>query len=37
MGAIDYNPAPSTFRDAMSLKDKPQWWLSMYSEFEKNA
>jgi Reverse transcriptase (RNA-dependent DNA polymerase) len=34
LGAIDYNPAPSTFKDAMSRKDKPQWWLSMYVEFE---
>jgi Reverse transcriptase (RNA-dependent DNA polymerase) len=34
LGAIDYNPAPSTFRDEMSRKDKPQWWLSMYAEFE---
>jgi Reverse transcriptase (RNA-dependent DNA polymerase) len=34
LGAIDYNPAPSTFKDAMRRKDKPQWWLSMFAEFE---
>jgi Reverse transcriptase (RNA-dependent DNA polymerase) len=32
LGTIDYNPAPSTFRDAMSRKDKPKWWNSMYVE-----
>jgi Reverse transcriptase (RNA-dependent DNA polymerase) len=33
LGTIDYNLAPSTFRDAMSQKDKHQWWQRMYVEF----
>jgi Reverse transcriptase (RNA-dependent DNA polymerase) len=32
--SIEYNPAPSTFRDAMSRKDKLQWTASMHVEFE---
>jgi Reverse transcriptase (RNA-dependent DNA polymerase) len=33
LGSIEYNPAPSTFRDAMSRKDKLKWIASMHVEF----
>jgi Reverse transcriptase (RNA-dependent DNA polymerase)/Zinc knuckle len=33
LGSIEYNPAPTTFRDAMSRKDKFQWITSMHIEF----
>jgi hypothetical protein len=33
LGSIEYNPAPTTFRDAMSRKDKLQWIASMHVEF----
>jgi hypothetical protein len=29
LGTPLYYPAPSTYRDAMSRKDKPKWWQSM--------
>jgi hypothetical protein len=34
LGAIEYNPAPSNFRDAMNRKDKLQLTESMYVGFE---
>jgi hypothetical protein len=34
LGMPAYSPAPSTYQDAMSRKDKPKWWKSMYIEFE---
>jgi Reverse transcriptase (RNA-dependent DNA polymerase) len=34
LGSIDYNPAPTTYRDAMGWKDKSQWKASMHVEFE---
>jgi Reverse transcriptase (RNA-dependent DNA polymerase) len=33
LGSIEYNPAPTTFKDAMSRKDKLQWTASMHVEF----
>jgi hypothetical protein len=33
MGSIESNPAPTTFRDTMSRKDKLQWIASMHVEF----
>jgi hypothetical protein len=33
LGSIEYNPAPTTFRDAMSRKAKLQWIASMHVEF----
>jgi Zinc knuckle len=33
LGSIEYNPAPDTFRDAMSRKDKLKWIASMHVEF----
>jgi hypothetical protein len=34
LGAIEYNPAPTTYRDAMRRKDKLQWTSSMHVEFD---